>query len=134
MDIHIHAQKKLSDIQNEFTNLFPFLKLSFYNQTHEAGEGTNNEELIKLHLTIREAGKNVKEFDWNINGEMTVIEFENTFQQHTGLGVQVFRKSGLLWLQTITTDYKTLSAQNARGAELAIDPEKEEPLDYKEMD
>ena len=39
---------------------------------------------------------------------------------HTGLGVQVFRKAGHNWLETIETDSLTLEEQNLLGLEYKI--------------
>jgi hypothetical protein len=49
----------------------------------------------------------------------TVAYFEQFFQNELGMPVQVFRKAGDTWLETIQTDHLTLLKQNAMGFESA---------------
>lgn len=53
-----------------------------------------------------------------ITPHMTVNNLEQTFGDIYGLSVQVFRKSGNAWLETIETDGLTLEEQNKIGEEL----------------
>ena len=56
----------------------------------------------------------------HITDEMSVSELEAMFRDHYGLYVQVFRRSGRLWLETTATDNWTLSVQNKQGQELSV--------------
>ncbi|MBK6949217.1 MAG: hypothetical protein IPH16_15200 [Haliscomenobacter sp.] len=47
---------------------------------------------------------------------MTVREFEQAFYDTYGLNVQVFRRSGNIWIQTTATDSWTLAEQNRKGS------------------
>ncbi|MFN8260659.1 MAG: hypothetical protein U0X41_06915 [Chitinophagales bacterium] len=132
MDIHIHPDKKLAEIQHEFHKHFPFLKLEFYAHTHQPGEISGKSDKLNLSIPIREWTEGEDSFEWHINEQMTVAELEGIFQQKSHIGVQVFRKSGLNWLQTGTTDKWTLEAQNAKGREMSEELPKEEPEDYHE--
>ncbi len=107
--------KKIREIQAEFNNKFPCLKLEFYKRSHEEGQGSPAKQRVdteKLVGTIRTIHK---EGDLSINGNMKVKTLESLFESEYGLHVQVFRKSGSLWLQTIATDEWTLTEQNKRG-------------------
>ena len=55
------------------------------------------------------------EGDLKVNGEMEVSKLEQAFEKKYGLHVQVFRRSGNIWLQTTKTDSWTLEAQNRKG-------------------
>lgn len=46
---------------------------------------------------------------------MPVAAFEQRLQEEHGLSVQVFRKSGEFWLETIQTDNLSLERQNEMG-------------------
>ena len=46
-------------------------------------------------------------------------ELEKIFKDQFGLAVQVFRKSGNLWLETTMTDNWTLQQQNNHGKEIS---------------
>lgn len=49
---------------------------------------------------------------------MTVSELEQHFADVYGLSVQVFRKSGEVWLETTTTDNWSLEKQNQEAIDL----------------
>jgi len=50
---------------------------------------------------------------------MTVNELEQNFKDVYGLSVQVFRKSGKVWLETTVTDGWSLEEQNRQGEDLS---------------
>jgi hypothetical protein len=66
---------------------------------------------------------------------MTVQELERVFQDELGLYVQVFRKSGKVWLETTATDNWSLYKQNMEGQELSErrKNENEDLVDYHEQ-
>jgi len=113
--MRITDQKKLVDIQREFKEKFPYLKIEFYSGRHKPGEGSpvgeklNNEQTIGTVRQIHEEG------DLQIQDDMSVRELEQQFYSKYGLNAQVFRKSGNLWMQTTSTDDWTLSQQNRKG-------------------
>lgn len=111
----ISANKKLMDIQREFSNKFPSLKIEFYPGHHEEGEGSPAKETLHPELTIGSVRTVHKEGDLQISGDMEVQQLEQKFYEDYGLNVQVFRKSGLLWMQTSATDHWSLDKQNRKG-------------------
>lgn len=54
----------------------------------------------------------------DISGHVPVKALENQFFRLLGLNVQVFRRSGNLWLETTTTDHWTL-AEHEKAARVA---------------
>lgn len=117
MDIIIDQTKKLLEIQSAFTKRFPYLKIEFYNHIHAAGEGSPKANTIDSHLTIQEVQDKKAEGLLHIQGLMTVAELEAGFAKTFGLSVQVFRKSGSVWLQTTVSDHWTLAEQNQKAME-----------------
>ncbi len=109
--IHIDDSKKISEIQSEFSEHFPNLKIEFYHASHEEGEGSAGKE-IDSSKTIGEVRTKHVEGDISINGHAKVSTLEENFADNFGLNVQVFRKSGNVWLQTTLTDEWTLSEQD----------------------
>ncbi len=130
MEIHVHPQRKLKEIQEEFHKRFPFLILKFYAEKHNIGEGSSVEDIIPPDKQLKDFS--AVDFSWHITGLMTAGELEATFQEKSGIGVQVFHQSGTVWLQTINTDNKTLNELNARGREMNEVLPDEEPQDYHE--
>ncbi len=64
-----------------------------------------------------------------ITPNMTVAELEQNFNDVYGLSVQVFRKSGNVWLETTATDDWTLKSQNEQGQELSDYYERKNMID-----
>jgi hypothetical protein len=116
----ITDSKKLYDIKKEFSEKFPYLKLEFYAKEHKEGEGSVAELKIDGDLTIGAVRATHTEGDLSINGHLKVGTFERMFFEKYGLNVQVFRKSGTIWLQTIKTDEWTLTEQNSRGEKSVV--------------
>lgn len=103
MEILIEKDKKLSAIQDEFQNRFPFLKIEFYKKAHSQGEGSARENTLNTELTIDAVNKKNASGIIKIQGLMSVAELESAFAETYGLSVQVFHKSGKVWLQTTAT-------------------------------
>ena len=55
-----------------------------------------------------------------VSDDMSILEFEKEFLRRFGLLVQVSRRSGNLWVDTIKTNLWTLKEQNDHGE--AISP------------
>jgi len=118
-EIEVNDNKTLEQIQAEFKGHFPYLKLEFYSSEHGEGEGSAKSEMIDAHLTIGEARTKHEMGEISIHGNQKVSTLEGNFHDAFGLNVQVFRKSGAIWLQTTTTDEWTLSEQNQTASEFA---------------
>lgn len=115
MDIVITANKTLGEISAEFNRQFPYLKLDFFHHIHEPGKGNPATDRMDSNLTIAEAGKFDHDETFSINGHLKVRSLEAHFQEAYGIGVQVLRRSGSLWLQSTVTDNWTLAKQNEEG-------------------
>lgn len=111
----IAESKTIQEIQYEFHARFPGLKIEFYSSHHEAGKGSPIKEQLDPQRSLKSLRTKVSEADFLIKPEMTVAEFEQAFHDDFGLNVQVFRKSGNLWMQTTSTDGWTLASQNRKG-------------------
>lgn len=119
MEITINDRRKIYSIQKEFNKEFPYLKIEFFSKPSKAG-GAASRKLIKTNSksiaecrTIHNNGK------LEVTPQMTVNELEQHLMDEYGLSVQVFRKSGTVWLETTVTDGWTLEEQNKQGEELS---------------
>ncbi len=110
----------LQDIAFEFHRIFPGLKLEFYAQAHEEGEGSPVKERLDPGSSLKQAGKVTTEADLEFDPEMSVSELEQMLAERYGLNAQVFRKSGNLWMQTTSTDHWSLAQQNRKGGSSEI--------------
>lgn len=111
----ISDEKTLRELQDEFHEAFPFLKIEFYSTTHAEGKGSSKHQLLNPDLKVENARTVHNSGFIKMDCDLTVEAFEQTIQKIFGLNVQVFRKSFGQWVQTWSTDSWTLKEQNLRG-------------------
>lgn len=117
--ITINDKLKIVALQEEFNHLFPYLNLEIFSKPHKAGEGSAKKIMASNTKTLGEFRSKHNSGTMNITPEMTVAELEQQFADVYGLSVQVFRKSGKIWLETTVTDSWTLEKQNTEGEALS---------------
>lgn len=117
--LEIDADQNIQKIQNEFNSFFPFLRIEFIRDTIKKGSRdsknliiTTNEKIGKIQ-SINKSGK------ISFRNDTTVNKLEEEFLKEFGLNVQVYRKSGSIWLVTTSTDEWTLKQQNDEGKSIA---------------
>ncbi|MCG8577614.1 MAG: hypothetical protein MI810_22225 [Flavobacteriales bacterium] len=113
--IIIEGHNKLSAVSEAFSAEYPYLRLDFFSKPHDNLEGNTFDEKLDSDTTVEECGGTPTMLE--IDKEMTVSELESEIKEKLNLNVQVFRKSGKVWLETTTTDVWTLEHQNSRGEE-----------------
>ncbi len=127
MRLTIDTQRQISDIQKEFNEIFPFLKLEFFNNKSFSRNNFTSSQIIPRNRKLGDSQKGIENGFIEIEESMKVSELENLFRDKYRLAVQVFRKSGNLWLETTMTDNWSLFQQNKHGREIstnkAIDTE-----------
>ena len=119
MKITINDNRKIFAIQEEFNSAFPYLKLEFFAKPHTVGGGSAKKLIRHSSKTLGECRTVHNKGHITITPQMTVAELEQRFSDADGLGVQVFRKSGKVWLETTVTDSWTLEQQNNEGESLS---------------
>jgi hypothetical protein len=119
MKVIINDRRKIFAIQESFNTLFPYLKLEFFSKPHKSGGATAGKHIKSNSKTIAECRTVHNSGAITITPMMTVAELEQNFRDVYGLGVQVFRKSGKVWLETTVTDGWTLEEQNSQGEALS---------------
>lgn len=116
MHITVDEKKELRALQEEFSGLFPYLKLQL---SKPASTGAfvvfqpNGKTIGDLKI------KNVNA-DLDITPEMTTSALKESFLHNYGLLVQVLRRFGNTWIETTVTDGWTLAEQNKQGERLSI--------------
>jgi hypothetical protein len=125
MTIQLLKSRAIGDVQQDFNELYPFLRIDFYKQV--AGRpGSSVKQKLNKTARLATAG-NLQEGDLEIDDSMTVGQLEKTFRERFGINAQVSRKSGPVWLETTVTDKWTLKQQNDHGRELSMPLQKEIP-------
>jgi hypothetical protein len=128
--IPIRHDAALRDIKEAFRAVYPYLKLEFFQRAHRDGGGSPRREMYTDKLRVRDIRDTQEEGAIELHDEMSVAQLEAEFEARFDLYVQVFRKSGRLWLETSVTDHWSLHQQNQHGAEAEESPENEDILSY----
>lgn len=116
MLLHLSRDKKISDVQQAFSDEYPYLKLEF-SQPVPGGPAPVATKRLPGTTTLKEAGLSIDGVI-DIQDDMTVSALEQILYYEFGLNGQVSRQSGKLWLETRMTDKWTLEKQNEHGREL----------------
>lgn len=120
MEISIHDSDTLFEIQQLFSKHFPYLKLEFFQIDPTTEHPFSKENLITNTNQLLADVRHVHRAGHiSINGHQKVSTLETHFREGFGINVQVFRKSGKVWLETTATDAWTLSEQNKKGEEMS---------------
>jgi hypothetical protein len=134
MKLTISKQSTLGQIQDEFNDQFPFLKLGFFIDQNNDSILSADEQVKNRTMTIGSIRDIDQDGELIITSETKVSILEDAFSSMFGLDVQVFRKSGNTWLVTTKTDDWTIAEHNKRAKEMANPVEAPEPTDYQEHD
>lgn len=129
MNLHIAPERLISEIQKDFNCAFPFLKIEFFNNKSFSRSEFSVKQIIPHNRKLGDGNLSLKDGTIEIEEDMKVNELENLFRDKFNLAVQVFRKSGNLWLETTMTDSWTLLQQNNHGREITNGKDKELPPD-----
>ena len=118
MKLHIDDSKTIKEIQDEFINVFKYIKIEFFKKSHEAGEGSAKKDLIEHSEKLGDIRTIHNEGDLIITKDMIVSDVESAFENTFGIHAQVFRKQNDVWLLTSSTDSWTLAEQIKTAEEM----------------
>ncbi len=136
MKIMLTSDRTIEEVQQDFSEAFPYLKLVFFTKPHKAFKGSPAKFLVQDRTQkLKGLEKEVRNGGLYLEPEMPVWQVERLFEEEFGLHVQVFRKSGNTWLETSVTDNLSLEQQNAKGkASEHVHFEFVDPIDYREQE
>jgi hypothetical protein len=121
MYLEINGERLISDIQQDFGAVYPFLKIEFVRNGKIRRDRYPVNNLIPATQPVKTAWHYKREKgQLTLYDGMTVTDFENALMDQFGLSAQVFRRSGNIWLETTITDYWTLKQQNEHGREITV--------------
>ena len=131
MLLHIDDNKLIADVQEDFSDSYPFLKIEFYEQPHP-GKGTpatthriSPDVKIGAIRNMHHPG-NLEIFSWYKTSRV-----QREFKEKSGLNVQVFRREAGAWVQTGESDSYTLAEQVARAKQAVVVPKKQRIVEYE---
>jgi hypothetical protein len=128
----VEKDQTLADLQLQFSRRFPFLKIEFFREPCVKGKGTSKDKMMSSNVRLSQLLQGRKTGKLIFNEESLVSELEKSFYVRFGICMQVFRKSGNVWLETTSTDDWSLGQQNEEGRSLAqhFKIEKDNPEDH----
>ena len=128
----IDGKQTTATLQKEFNKNFPFLKIEFFREPCIKGKGNSKDKMIMTNEVISRLQRKKQFGKISFTNQTMVRELEENFLDKFGICMQVFRKSGNVWLETTSTDDWTLEQQNEEGKSIAHDfkIEKENPDDH----
>jgi hypothetical protein len=122
MVLSIEQYRTLEELQRKFSAAYPFLKIEFFRNGQGLQRAYPSQFLLDKRLPVKDARKSKQAGNISIEDGLTVGQLEQIFLDKFGLTVQVFRKSGKVWLETTMTDKWTLKQQNEHGREISTPP------------
>ncbi|MFN8311001.1 MAG: hypothetical protein U0T73_13655 [Chitinophagales bacterium] len=119
MELLITDTKTIIDIQKDFTAEFPFLKIEFFDAPYKPEQALPKSKMHRHDKKIAAIRRMHHDGILPIKHTDRVSDLEREMWKQFGLSVQVFRKSGSVWIETSLTDSWTLEQQNREGLELS---------------
>ncbi len=123
MKILINNDVELGSIQKMFNGEFPFLKLCFFKHLPKGENVYNRLNIVEdAGTTVGQISSGFRAGYWHISPEQKTGELEKDCLGNLGLHMQVFRKSGKVWIETSSSDDQTLEEQDRNGRESTVKP------------
>jgi hypothetical protein len=120
MELQINSNRYLWEIQKDFSAEFGYLKIEFFSKPQLSERPFTAKNIFSNQRRISDLAKSSIDSTIKIDERMSVSELERVFSDQFSLSVQVFRRSGNIWLETTMTDGWSLKQQNEHGKEITI--------------
>jgi hypothetical protein len=101
MKIDITDHRKVSEIQKEFSELFPSLRLQIFGKPHVAKGATPHKEPVSPSYTIGQCRTIHTKGILTITPNMSVSDLEREFGDTYGLTIKVYFKAVDKWFETL---------------------------------
>ncbi len=111
MKIEINDHRKIFEIQKEFSEMFPFLKIDFFGKPHSAKGASPKMTPVSPSKTLLECRTIHTKGILTITPHMTVNDLENELRDNFGLSATVFHKAGTNWME-VSSDMYSLESNN----------------------
>ncbi|MFM6984163.1 MAG: hypothetical protein ACKOXF_08515 [Chitinophagaceae bacterium] len=111
MIIDIKSDMMLKDLKKQFHSYYPHLKIEFFSEERNQSGRNSREQMLSNEALLSDIKGFIAQ-KIEFSGDTTVAAFEAMFADMAGLNVQVFRKSGNVYLETSNTDDWTLDQEH----------------------
>ena len=100
-----------SELKEAFMDNFDGLKIEFFFHSHEHEQGSPKKDMLQASKSLGELNPDLQEREISLDGNMSVSQVEDFFENELGLHIQVFRKMNISWIETTATDKYSLNEQ-----------------------
>ena len=112
MFLHIEDRMSIEEVQDRFSECFPFLKVEFYSNPHRKFQPSAKSHQQDKKKRIRDIRQKHDDGVLEIKSWHTVASVEKRLKEYFDLNVQVFcRDANGAWIQTTSSDCLTLYEQ-----------------------
>jgi len=111
MILYIDDTRRISDLQEKFSECFPNLKIEFYAHPHHWKEASLQIDAVDPSKKIGEVRKNHEHGGLEIKSWYQAGKVEQDLKNLFGLNAQIFRNENGQWRQTVSSDNLTLTEQ-----------------------
>ena len=115
MHIEINDKTPLSEIQQVFSDFYPYLKIEFCSKRHKKHKNPSEKNLIDPGILIGDINHTHASGFLEIWPLYKIADVVREFQDRFGLTVEIFRKEKNGWEQSTGTDDFTLKEINEIG-------------------
>jgi uncharacterized protein YheU (UPF0270 family) len=119
MYLHIQDDRTLKELQDDFSQAFPYLKLEFFSRPHKKGEASLGKNKLNPFLQIVAIRSGHRNGAIEISEEQTIQEVEQSLQKEYELPVQIYHFTKAGWIVTDVADIATLKELNEQGKQAA---------------
>jgi len=100
MKISINDHRKIFAVQEEFNQLFPYLRLAFLSKPSKAGGTASSKIMKERSKTLGDCRVVHTKGDLTLSSSMTVADLQQSLNDNFGLSVLVYSKLGNDWIET----------------------------------
>ncbi len=111
MKIQINDHRKIFAIQEEFSKLFPHLKIEFLGKPNKVGSPAST-KIYKASKIIGDCRIQHTSGELTITPMMTAADLKQVLSDKYGLSIALFRQTGSQWVETTNNNKLSLQEQN----------------------
>jgi hypothetical protein len=115
MYLHIHNNRTLKELQDDFSSAFPYLRLEFFSKPHKRNAASSEKNKLNPFLQVVTIRNHHRNGAIEIKETQTAGEVEQQLQKEYELPVQIYHFTKAGWLLTDIADIATLQELNEQG-------------------
>jgi len=115
MKLYVNQSSTLGEIQKDFRDMYPYLKLEFYKRIQTGNRETPSKDRLQANYLPGKINTGRVYAAIDISPQRSASELETDILNTLGVSAQVLRRSGTIWIQTTDTDKWSLRLQNEEG-------------------